>query len=400
MARSGWVQMQNSVNKLLHSKWHEHDNRLRQAVDLRRTPNLLYEETLFDLMPKMSNTDPNLEASGAQTDVFYRHQQAYDKLKSEFVTHFPPFYKAHEQEFIGWVRRGELHGKELVEAGPERLSDPTFWIKNHIWLGVARMAAADRYRGDKLHAAWEEFHEGNHNVLLVGGGFDDRLCEGQEADLARCRGSSKLTYLLVDSPGGFVSACDRMAAMRDASGRIFVGIVPNGAAAYSCGALTAQDKKKATLVGKNALLMIHQVRQSMPDGTLSIHQLQKIVAGLMRSAERVEETYVTGSYESKWEYAWGGGDEDVGKERWARFVTKNMCKWKDVRSVYDRRMRGVSDPLSVEEYLMVKLKQAIEQNGIYDFVMWANDNYDDYKMPGHHWAMLNGWQARYVSLVD
>jgi hypothetical protein len=162
--------MPNSVNKLLHSKWHEHDRRLRQAVDLRRTPNLLYEETLFDLEPKMSNTDPKLEATGSQTDVFYRHQYAYDKLKSEFVTHFPTFYKAQEQEFIDWVSRGELHGKELVAFGPGRLSDPTFWINNHIWLAVARMAAADRYSGDNLHAAWEEFHKGNHNVLLVGGG--------------------------------------------------------------------------------------------------------------------------------------------------------------------------------------------------------------------------------------
>jgi len=188
--------------------------------------------------------------------------------------------------------------------------------------------------------------------------------------------------------------------MRDASGRTFVGIVPNGAAAYSCGALTAQDEKKATLVGKNALLMIHQVRQNMPDGTLSIHQLQKIVAGLMRSAERVEESYVTGSYESKWEYAWGGGDEAVGKERWSQFVVKHMCNWEGVRGVYGKRQTSVSNPPSIEEYLMVKLKEAIEQNGIYGFVMWANDNYEDYKIPGHHWAMLNGWQARYVSLED
>ena len=387
--------MHDTVAALLQRTWHEHDHRLHGNDVVAPHVNWAEEAELFRLLPKMPHAEPELEGTSAQAAVFHRHQQAYDEYKQVFYTHFPDFFANHSDKFMKWVGEDDLKGRQLVTSGKRLLSNADFWVTNHCWLSVCRGATFIEH-GGPLHAGWEAFHTKCPNMIVVGGGFNARLSAGQTADLQRC-GEELLTFVLIDSFGGFVAECVKMSEELESSGRMCAGIVLNGCAAISCGGLLLQQLPFAKMVGANSITLIHQVAVQVNGGTMNLNTAEQIARDLGATNDRLEKIYVTGSYEAKWMNAWGLGlGLEAGKAAWVHFAVRCMSKWEKVIAVCARREPPVVGESAIIAYLTPELTNAVTKNDLWGCVMRIHDNFKDLRLDGIQYAELNGWQVRFI----
>ena len=387
--------MQSTVVGLLGRTWQEHEHRLYPTCKGNPPPDLGTERDSFHLRPIPGTADPDLVANAAQSAVFKRHQEGYDMMEGAFRENFHTFFKANTDEFIDWVASSDLNGDVLCQLDHRHLADPHFWVINHCWLSVARMAAADKFEGGALHREWWKWRAACPNMIIVGGGFDHRLVKSHIEDLLLCGPPWQIAYVLIDSPGGFVAACDEMKALRAATKRRFVGVVPNRAKMISCGALTGENLH-FVLLGELSGCLLHDVRKEPPGGSLSLQAFKDIVTDLERVTKRVEAAYVFSSHSETWRVAWGNGDFDKGKQKWANYVVDHMCTWEKVVNVHEARVRDNNAQALIRVYLHDGLSKAIDEELLWGFFMWAHDNYEDLTLTGLEYAEVNGCQARVV----